>query len=84
MWESGFAFIKSATTPATPAGVKATQNQAELWQIYLKGLQKLTQLWAESLQQSLESGTGAVGGYAGALSQLPNIKRSTAMMWACI
>ena len=24
---------KSATTPATPAAVKATQNQAELWQI---------------------------------------------------
>jgi hypothetical protein len=61
MWKSWFDFIKFATTPATPAAVKATQNQAELWQIYLKGLQKLTQLWAESLQQSLESGTRAVG-----------------------
>ena len=73
MWESWFDFIKFATTPATPAAVKATQNQAELWQIYLKGLQKLTQLWAESLQQSLESGTGAVGGYAGALIELSNL-----------
>ena len=73
MWESWFDFIKSATTPATPAAVKATPNQAELWQIYLKGLQKLTQLWAESLQQSLESGTGVVGGYAGALIELSNL-----------
>ncbi|MEG3959933.1 poly(R)-hydroxyalkanoic acid synthase subunit PhaE [Microcoleus sp. herbarium2] len=73
MWESWFDFIKSATTPATPAAVKATQNQAELWQIYLKGLQKLTQLWAESLQQSLKSETGAVGGYAGALIELSNL-----------
>ena len=73
MWESWFDFIQSATTPATPAAVKTTQNQAELWQIYLKGLQKLTQLWAESLQQSLESGAGAVGGYAGALIELSNL-----------
>ena len=73
MWESWFDFIKSATNPATPAAVKATQIQAELWQIYLKGLQNLTQLWAESLQQSLESGTGAVGGYAGALIELSNL-----------
>src|SRR4028119_444187 len=73
MCESWFDFIKSATTPATPAAVKTPQNQAELWQIYLKGLQKLTQLWAESLQQSLESGTGAVGGYAGALIELSNL-----------
>jgi hypothetical protein len=71
MWESWFDFIKSATTPATPAAVKTTQNQAELSQIYLKGLQKLTQLWAESLQQSLES--GAVGGYAGASIELSNL-----------
>ena len=73
MWESWFDFIKSATTPATPAAVKTTQNQAQLWQIYLKGLQNLTQLWAESLQQSLESGAGAVGGYAGALIELSNL-----------
>ena len=62
IWESWLDFIKSATAPATPAAVKATQNQAELWQIYLRGLQKLTQLWAELLQQSLESGTRAIGG----------------------
>jgi class III poly(R)-hydroxyalkanoic acid synthase PhaE subunit len=73
MWESWFDFIKSATTDATPAAVKVTQNQAELWQIYVKGLQKLTQLWAESLQQSLESGTGSLGGYAGALIELSNL-----------
>ncbi|MEG4203999.1 hypothetical protein QUA20_08715 [Microcoleus sp. Pol7_A1] len=73
MWGSWFDFIKSATTPATPAAAKATQNQAELWQIYLKGLQKLTQLWAESLQQSLESETRAVGGYAGGLIELSNL-----------
>jgi polyhydroxyalkanoate synthase subunit PhaE len=73
MWETWFDFIKSATTLATPVAVKVTQNQPELWQIYLKGLQKLTQLWAESLQQSLESGTGTVGGYAGELIKLSNL-----------
>ena len=73
MWESWFDFIKSATTPATPAAVKATQNQPELWQIYLKGLQNLSQLWAELLQQSLESGTGTVGGYPGALIEFSNL-----------
>src|SRR4028118_1990789 len=73
MWESWFDFIKFATTPATPAAVKATQNQAELWQIYLNGLQKLTQLWAESLQQSLERGTELVGSYAGVLIELSNL-----------
>jgi polyhydroxyalkanoate synthase subunit PhaE len=73
MWESWFDFIKSATTSPAPVGVKATQNQAELWQIYLKGLQRLTQLWAESLQQSLNNGTGAVEGYAGALIELSNL-----------
>src|SRR5919202_1040195 len=72
MWESWFDFIKSVTTPKTPAVVKATHNQAELWQIYVKGLQKLAQLWAESLQQSPESGSGVVGGYAGALIELSN------------
>jgi class III poly(R)-hydroxyalkanoic acid synthase PhaE subunit len=73
MWESWFDFIKSATTPETPARVNATQNQIELWQIYVKGLQKLAQLWAESLQQSLEGGSGVVGGYAGALIELSNL-----------
>jgi class III poly(R)-hydroxyalkanoic acid synthase PhaE subunit len=73
MWESWFDFIKSATTPETPATVNATQNQFELWQIYMQGLQKLAQLWAESLQQSRESGSGVVGGYAGGLIELSNL-----------
>lgn len=73
MWESWFDFIKSVTTPETPATVKTTQNQFELWQIYVKGLQRLAQLWAESLQQSRESGSGVVGGYAGALIELSNL-----------
>lgn len=73
MWESWFDFIKSVTNPETPATVKATQNQFELWQIYLKGLQKLAQLWAESLQQSRESGSEVVGGYAGSLIELSNL-----------
>jgi class III poly(R)-hydroxyalkanoic acid synthase PhaE subunit len=73
MWESWFDFIKSATTSETSAAVKATQNQFELWQIYVKGLQKLAQLWAESLRQSLEGGSGVVDGYAGALIELSNL-----------
>jgi len=73
MWESWFDFIKSATTPETPARVNATQNQIELWQIYVKGLQKLAQLWAESLQHSRDSGSGVVGAYAGALIELSNL-----------
>jgi len=73
MWESWFDFIKSVTTPETPATVKATQNQIELWQLYMKGLQQLVQLWAESLQQSRESESGVVGGYAGALIELNNL-----------
>jgi polyhydroxyalkanoate synthase subunit PhaE len=73
MWESWFDFIRSVTTPETPAMVKATENQAELWQIYVKGVQKLAQLWAESLQQSRENGKGVVGGYAGALIELSNL-----------
>jgi class III poly(R)-hydroxyalkanoic acid synthase PhaE subunit len=69
MWESWFDFIKSVTTPETPATVNDTQNQAELWQIYTKGLQRLAQLWAESLQ----SGSQVVGAYAGALIELNNL-----------
>lgn len=34
--------------------VKTTPDQAELWQIYLKGMQKLAQLWAESIEESLK------------------------------
>lgn len=72
MWD-WYDFIKSAITPETPATVNASQNQAELWEIYVKGLQKLAQLWAESLQQSRESGSGVVDGYAGALIELNNL-----------
>lgn len=73
MWESWFDFIKSVTTSETSAAVKATQNQIELWQIYVNGLQKLAQLWAESLQQSRESGSGVVSGYVGTLIELSNL-----------
>ena len=44
------------------------ENQAELWQIYVKGLQKLSQLWADSLRQSLESTISAVEGEQSPLS----------------
>ena len=71
MWD-WYDFI-NAITPETPATVNASQNQAELWEIYVKGLQKLAQLWAESLQQSRESGSGVVDGYAGALIELNNL-----------
>ncbi|HEY9903287.1 MAG TPA: poly(R)-hydroxyalkanoic acid synthase subunit PhaE [Candidatus Sericytochromatia bacterium] len=71
MWD-WYDFI-NAITPETPATVNPSQNQAELWEIYVKGLQKLAQLWAESLQQSRESGSGVVDGYAGALIELNNL-----------
>jgi class III poly(R)-hydroxyalkanoic acid synthase PhaE subunit len=71
MWD-WYDFI-NAITPETPATVNASQNQAELWDIYVKGLQKLAQLWAESLQQSRESGSGVVDAYAGALIELNNL-----------
>ncbi|HEY9893043.1 MAG TPA: poly(R)-hydroxyalkanoic acid synthase subunit PhaE [Candidatus Sericytochromatia bacterium] len=71
MWD-WYDFI-NAITPETPATVNASQNQAELWEIYVKGLQKLAQLWAESLQQSRESGSGVVDAYAGALIELNNL-----------
>jgi class III poly(R)-hydroxyalkanoic acid synthase PhaE subunit len=71
MWD-WYDFI-NAITPETPATANASQNQAELWEIYVKGLQKLAQLWAESLQQSRESGSGVVDGYAGALIELNNL-----------
>ena len=73
MQESWFDFIKSVTTPETPSAVKVTQNQFELWHSYVKELQQLAQLWAESLQQSRESQSGVVGGYAGALIELSNL-----------
>ncbi len=38
------------------------QNQVQLWQLYLKGLQKLNQLWAELLSQSLENTSREVAG----------------------
>jgi class III poly(R)-hydroxyalkanoic acid synthase PhaE subunit len=40
------------------------QNQAQLWQLYVKGLQKLSHLWAELLRQSLESTSRGIVGNA--------------------
>jgi class III poly(R)-hydroxyalkanoic acid synthase PhaE subunit len=37
------------------------QNQVELWQIYTKGLQKLSSLWAEQLRHSLDVSRATVG-----------------------
>lgn len=39
-------------------GSATPQNSVELWQIYIKGLHKLAQLWAELLQQSIETAVG--------------------------
>jgi class III poly(R)-hydroxyalkanoic acid synthase PhaE subunit len=50
-----------------------TPNQFDLWQIYVKGLQKLAQLGAESLQQLLKSDSGVVGSYTGSLIELNNL-----------
>jgi class III poly(R)-hydroxyalkanoic acid synthase PhaE subunit len=73
MWESWFELIRSVTTPETLGTLKATQNQVELWQIYVKGLQKLGQLWAELLRQSLESGIGMVVGERSPLLELTDL-----------
>ena len=57
------------------------QNQAELWQIYVRGLLKLSQLWAEPLRQSLEimssagvsdAAAGGRSGHRSALLELTN------------
>jgi class III poly(R)-hydroxyalkanoic acid synthase PhaE subunit len=50
------------------------QNPVELWQLYVEGLQKLGQLWAEPLQQSLEIASRAMpGGHGSALIELTNL-----------
>lgn len=49
------------------------QNPVELWQIYVEGLQKLGQLWAELLRQSLENTSKAVVGDHSALLELTNL-----------
>jgi len=49
------------------------QNQAQLWQLYVKGLQKLSQLWAELLWQSLESTSRGMVGDRSPLSELTNL-----------
>lgn len=46
------------------------QTQVQLWQIYLKGLQKLNQLWAELLWQSLENTSRKVAGVSPAFSDV--------------
>jgi len=49
------------------------QNQVELWQLYVKGLQKLSQLWAELLRQSLEIASRSALGDRLALSEFINL-----------
>jgi class III poly(R)-hydroxyalkanoic acid synthase PhaE subunit len=49
------------------------QNQIELWQIYVKGLQKLGQLWVELLRQSLESMNSAVISDRSTSTELTNL-----------
>ncbi|WP_250121753.1 class III poly(R)-hydroxyalkanoic acid synthase subunit PhaE [Chroococcidiopsis sp. CCMEE 29] len=49
------------------------QNQVELWQLYVKGLQKLSQLWAKPLQQSLEIASRSALGDRSAAMELTNL-----------
>ncbi len=49
------------------------QNQVELCQIYVKGLQKLGQLWAEPLWQSLEIASRSALGDHSALMELTHL-----------
>jgi class III poly(R)-hydroxyalkanoic acid synthase PhaE subunit len=49
------------------------QNQVELWQLYVKGLQKLSQLWAELLRQSLEIASRSALGDRSAAMELTNL-----------
>lgn len=49
------------------------QNQAQLWQLYLKGLQKLNQVWAELLWQSIGNTSTKVAGDRLALSEVTNL-----------
>jgi class III poly(R)-hydroxyalkanoic acid synthase PhaE subunit len=49
------------------------QNQAQLWQLYLKELQKLNQVWAELLWQSLGNTSTKVAGDRLALSEVTNL-----------
>jgi class III poly(R)-hydroxyalkanoic acid synthase PhaE subunit len=49
------------------------QNQAQLWQLYLKGLQKLNQVWAELLWQFLGNTSTKVAGDRLALSEVTNL-----------
>jgi class III poly(R)-hydroxyalkanoic acid synthase PhaE subunit len=49
------------------------QNQVELCQIYVKGLQKLGQLWAEPLWQSLEIASRSALGDRSALMELTHL-----------
>ena len=54
-------------------GSATPQNQVELWQLYVKGLQKLSQLWVELLRLSLESMSRTVVGDRSALFELSNL-----------
>lgn len=53
-------------------GLATPQNSVELWQLYMKGLQKLLQLWTELLQQSLQSKSRMASGDQSALFDLTN------------
>jgi class III poly(R)-hydroxyalkanoic acid synthase PhaE subunit len=53
-------------------GSATPQSFVELWQIYVKGLQKLAQLWAELLQQSIESASRTAIGDSSALFEPVN------------
>lgn len=52
---------------------KTILEQTELWQVYLKGLQKLGQLSAESIQQSLEIAGKAMTGENSAFFELTEL-----------
>jgi len=54
-------------------GSATPQNQVELWQLYVKGLQKLSQLWVELLRLSLVSMSRTVVGDRSALFELSNL-----------
>lgn len=49
---------------------KTTPEQTELWQVYLKGMQKLGQISAESIQQLLESAGKTMVGQNSAFLEL--------------
>ena len=57
-------------------GGEFRMQQVELWLLYMKGLQKLGQLWSEPLWQSLELVSRAMSGDALAVTELTNFYRN--------